>query len=344
MKPEPPDLEAWRQATTLPEPARARLTRRLAAWTTDRPGLAAQVRLDTEPAPGVVARVTRRLRQAPTASPWRWSVVALAAAVALAAVVAAWPSAPRVADVRMAFDGVGHVERSGAAPLVVWESGTAHLDVTPQRGLALSVRTPEAVIQVVGTVFDVHRQAHSTRVTVERGAVDVECVGNAHVLVPAGESVTCLPGTLDGWVARALELPDPAARLEAVDRALGLVGGSEAVQTELLALRVTTLTALGRGEEAFDTAQGVAARPGAPAAVLAFVARERFAREGCGAVPAVYAALAVEPSAPEGLLAASCVADSDPAEARRLLGAASPAATGPWAPVAARLRLHLDDR
>jgi hypothetical protein len=198
VKPEPPDLEAWRQATTLPEPARARLTRRLAAWTTDRPGLAAQVRLDTEPAPGVVARVTRRLRQAPTASPWRWSVVALAAAVALAAVVAAWPSAPRVADVRMAFDGVGHVERSGAAPLVVWESGTAHLDVTPQRGLALSVRTPEAVIQVVGTVFDVHRQAHSTRVTVERGAVDVECVGNAHVLVPAGESVTCLPGTLDG--------------------------------------------------------------------------------------------------------------------------------------------------
>ena len=116
---------------------------------------------------------------------------------------------------------VGGTER---APAIDWREGTLSVSVTPDRGVGLTVTTDEALVEVVGTVFDVHRAHRATRVAVTEGTVRVTCAGESQIEVHGGESHDCLPADPSALLLRVVELTragaDPADRLSTLDRAM----------------------------------------------------------------------------------------------------------------------------
>lgn len=246
-------------------------------------------------------------------------------------------------DVSLAFEGEGQISGTERAPVIQWESGTLSVDVTPKRGVDLTVLTPEAVVHVIGTVFTVARAERATHVEVERGTVEVICAGEALVAVHAGEGVTCQPSDLESRVARALALAQSGGaadeRLDAIDAALALSGGNKSLVAELLAHRVRALSDAGRRDESLADAEramslDVSVRR---AELSAYIARTTFLRDGCEAQADIERALAVDPGAPEGLLLATCLWESQPERALALLDACSGRAQGELATLSSRL-------
>ncbi|MEQ1567128.1 MAG: glycosyltransferase, partial [Myxococcota bacterium] len=301
-------------------------------------------RLDPGSERELLARVTAGEPPAEPVRVRRWVAAVGLAAVAAVAVVAVvgWlqggpPSEPLALpldDVSLSLAGEGRVGGTRRAPVIDWQSGKVSVSVTPHRGVDLTVATPEAVVRVVGTVFSVERELEATEVVVERGTVNVTCVGLPEVAVRGGERLTCQPAGLEGRVQRALALAaaggSPGQRLEAIDAALALTGDAPALAAELSAHRVRALSDAGRADDALAEAHRALELPDAArrAELAAFVARSEFVRGGCASVGAVERAVSLDPTAPEGLLLASCLAEADPDAARALLEAAR--------------RLHLD--
>jgi hypothetical protein len=250
-------------------------------------------------------------------------------------------------DVALSFSGQGRLGGTEQAPVIDWESGELSVEVTPHRGVDLTVSTPEAQVRVVGTVFLVDRLDQATRVEVQRGQVEVTCVGEPHVALRAGESVTCHPADLEARVRRATALSQrgapPDERLAAIDSALVLAGGAEALISDLLAHRVRALADAGRTEEALADAERALAMTASARQpeLAAFVARTTFQERGCEAIPQLERAVTLDSSAPEGLLLAACLVEQDPARAEELVRQCAPRATGELQEVARRLELQL---
>lgn len=117
-------------------------------------------------------------------------------------------------DVHLAVQGRGRVTGDTRDVHVAWESGTIGVEVTPEQGIQLEVRTDEARVRVVGTGFDVTRDALGTSVSVSHGRVEVVCEGgDSAVFLGVGESRVCLPRTAGGMLGRARALQDQGAAL-----------------------------------------------------------------------------------------------------------------------------------
>ncbi|MEM6931910.1 MAG: FecR domain-containing protein, partial [Myxococcota bacterium] len=71
--------------------------------------------------------------------------------------------------------GEGSIAGTSRDATVDWTSGTVRVSVEPNTDTSLSVVTKEAHVHVVGTKFDVHRDALGSTVSVEHGRVAVEC-------------------------------------------------------------------------------------------------------------------------------------------------------------------------
>ncbi len=153
-------------------------------------------------------------------------------------------------EVSLRYRGEG-VLRSTApsAPRVTWSSGTLEVDVVPDRGVDLQIETPDALVAVVGTVFDISADPTGTTVSVRRGKVRVSCVVGDTTLLTAGHTTTCAPATPAGLLAHARVVSDRAAALALVDRGLATARPGP-VHDELLYLRVELLVALDRPHEA----------------------------------------------------------------------------------------------
>lgn len=174
-----------------------------------------------------------------------------------------WSTVEPTRDVALDFLGKGSIRGTSEAPELQWNSGTVRAEVTPNQGVDLTVRTPEATVQVIGTVFEVERGAPGTTVTVARGKVKVECdLGTAALLRP-GQQHTCLPTTAAGLLGRARYLQrksaPPAEILTAVELGLGRQG-NDAVHFELRYVRVVVLAESGRRKAALRQASALLAR------------------------------------------------------------------------------------
>ncbi len=176
-----------------------------------------------------VARVRRRVMTS-TRPRWRWQLPTLGLALATAAALFVLrpevdlPAQPLgshstvqlTPEVLLELDGSGRSQGRRMAPRIRWEEGSLHASVTPERGVDLVIQTPEARVAVVGTIFDVHRDALGTRVTVERGAVQVSCVSGGEHLLEQGDQRTCWPTTPGVLLGRAGALIDGGAEPERV--------------------------------------------------------------------------------------------------------------------------------
>ncbi len=187
-----------------------------------------------------------------------------------------------------------HISGAGEAVLsggrgdrrVALEGGSLHFEVTPDAGLSLEVETAEGRVAVVGTVFDVSRDALGTAVAVERGVVQVDCEGGEAHLLRAGERAVCRSAL--GYLERGKAAGgDPEAVLEAIAGAASLPA-TPAVRAALDALRLSALGRAGRHAEVLAGARAwladgerVAAYPEESAALRRLAARSADQLGGC---------------------------------------------------------------
>ncbi len=231
--------------------------------------------------------------------------------------------------VALSFQGEGALGGTESAPDIEWRAGVLRVEVEPNKGVKLDVRTREALVRVVGTGFSVDRSALGTTVAVTHGRVSVECTGGASAMLGAGESTVCLPTTAAALLGRARALSEagaaPSDVLEAVDLGLAATPG-DSVREELDIARMEALAADGRWSEAWTSATRSLATDagGRHEDLLHLRARYGLAANGCsGAVGDLGALYADGRASSVELVALSdCVMTSDPALAHGALVAA----------------------
>ena len=259
---------------------RERLDRQLAPATAELSHL-------PEPTELAAARVRARLRSRPRRQVPVWASAAtvgvVAAALALLTVVMPRPDAPVAVTlsgagdevvltehVRAWHDGRGAVAGTERDLVIDWEVGRIELEVDPDEGVALEVRTPEGTVSVVGTRFAVVRDATGTSIEVEHGAVRADCGATGEsdpsgrpaavlgFVVAAGERAECLPVTASGWLARARAEEGRSAPASTVlaraDAGLRLDAPAP-IASELEVARMGALLRDGRSSEALDASE-----------------------------------------------------------------------------------------
>lgn len=265
---------AAREASTPTESAVRRLHAALLAAHPEGGDLASLVRGAGAAEEEEVERLAARLRAAARRRR-RWAGPTLGAALLAASVLlAVWGARPRaldqplVADTPTAMtltaqlhatvDGEGRLTGVPLAPRLDWRRGSLTLDVQPNAGVDLVVTTPEARVQVVGTVFEVQRTPLGTAVRVSRGEVRVFCTAGPEASLTAGQELTCWPHTLGGLLGRVQTLRSERASAEALqatlDRALRTEGPA-ALRGELLTHQLRLHRDEGRTAAAAQTAR-----------------------------------------------------------------------------------------
>lgn len=225
------------------------------------------------------------------------------------------PRALSAPDRPQAFDGGDGVALTlhGAArqqgQVYTLERGRLDLEVPADRGLAVSVLTREARVEVVGTGFGVARSALGTDVEVRHGAVRVTCAGAAPTLLQRGQSAQCLPTSAAGMLARvrALRGVPTDALLAELDAGLALARSGDPVAIELRLLRAELLFNADRTAEARAEVDRLrAAGPGARADEVYRL--EAALERRAGRCPAALEALdkLTAPTPADAALRASC--------------------------------------
>lgn len=161
--------------------------------------------------------------------------------------------------VRVSYAGEARVSGTDRAPLIELGSGRVEVDVDHGQGIDLRVRTPEAEVRVLGTVFSVERGPLGSEVRVSRGRVGVVCADGSQLELEVGQTHTCLPTDASGLLGRARALQSAGAPAEqvlaAVDAGLGQVGDDAAARGELLYVRLEALSAAQQFGPALEAAQ-----------------------------------------------------------------------------------------
>jgi ferric-dicitrate binding protein FerR (iron transport regulator) len=219
--------------------------------------------------PGAEARVRARL--AGDRRPVWQPALALAAAALLA--VGVWGALPDPdplpvdqplaaapvtlgAFVALTPGGQGRALGTEAAPRIEWEQGTLNVEVTPDQGVDLKIQTREALVEVVGTGFDVDRSRLGTRVDVDHGAVRVTCTGQAPQTLTDGQSHLCLPTTAAASLDRARALSETDGALALAETRRGQAMDADVtVRSELQLLELELLLAQGDTALALDVAR-----------------------------------------------------------------------------------------
>lgn len=244
-------LATWREATSASLAAQARVR---ASVQTERSRGTRRVWMPVLVGLGVAAAAAFALRWEPTPAP---------VALTLDAPVTEAPTTqvPVSDEIVATVGGLGAVTGDAKNVHVAWEKGTLSLEVEPERGIQLAVQTDEATVRVVGTGFDVVRDALGTHVSVRHGKVAVACEGGDETLLGAGEARSCLPRTAGGLLGRARALQDRHASNEAQLAAveLGLARASAGpVRDELQFMRLELLIGGGRYDDARSLARSLA--------------------------------------------------------------------------------------
>lgn len=289
-------VQAWLDATDPTGSDVSRAKRRLEAHA-EAPGYdPALLALLPGPADGAELRIRNRLAQPQRAPRRLWVLAPIGAAAAALMLLGPWsepgnsvdaplveglveapPEALAVADttpllpetevrigphVVLRSQGEGRVGGTDDAPRIDWSAGQLAVQVEPDQGVDLQIETPDALVRVVGTVFDVDRGFLGTTVTVQRGKVEVRCAGEEPQLVPGGASAECWSAEPAALLARARGAAAPSVALDAAERGLTTADGP--VAAELRHARIEALVELGRTDAARAACDDYLARPVTP--------------------------------------------------------------------------------
>lgn len=348
-------LRAFARATEPDEAAQQRVADRL-AMSTDAESVGHLLRQLPEPSEFALARVLARVRQSIAAG--RRGRMPLgtgplvAAGTALAVVLVGVVMAPSLVDepppvmiaetleaaeavvtnpapgVELSYTGWGLVSGSERQPHIEWGAGTLHVDVAPKQGIDLEIETPHGVVQVVGTVFDVHVDDLGTRVEVERGKVRVMCELGATTLLEAGDETLCQrtsPASLLRFAnsAKRSKVAGPAKVLSLADQGLALQPEPSPVRDELRMLRFSSLVDLKRFPEARTAGDDYLANPNAPERGRVLRTTFRLAHQSgdCAeSLPYLQALVETDVVAAEHFVElARCLGRTDPAKSLSLL-------------------------
>lgn len=217
-------------------------------------------------------------------------------------------------EVAVQVDGEGRAGGTRRAPRLDWASGRLGVEVTPERGVALAVHTEEATVEVIGTGFEVRRDALGTAVEVRHGRVRVTCLAGGATELGAGGRTTCLPRSAAGRLGRARALQargEPWA--EEVGEALALPDATGAVAHELRAMRLDALVAA-RDPGAFAFAEALAAE-GGPRSLDAHRVAARLSADCAQARPHLAALAAADALGDDRPAWLACAGDAAPAVA-----------------------------
>lgn len=175
-------------------------------------------------------------------------------------------SGPLTAEVGLSVDGVGAASGDARDVELRWQAGRLDVEVEPRQGVRLSVRTEEATLRVIGTGFEVQRDALGTTVAVRHGVVELRCAEGPARPLSASETSNCPPRSAAGRLGRVRALQDgglgAGALLAEIDQALALPDASGDVAQELLAVRMEALLALNRLPEALALAEALSSVEG----------------------------------------------------------------------------------
>ncbi len=275
-----------------------------------RPSEAEQARIRRGVHDRMVGRARRRRRL---------PLLAVAASAVLVAAVVLWPRGPepiaralsseqgsqlRLGDhVTLVYEGRGQASGSDGDITIHWEWGTLHTDVTPTQGVALRVQTDEGSARVVGTVFDVTRDAIGTEVAVLEGTVELTCQGSSPLLLEVGTRHRCYRSA-EAALQEARRAPGPAEALAIIERGAQLPG-APAAHRELELRRIDALRATGRGDEALELARSYldAGHQHRRAELLSVASELAFVMGGCAEAAPLLEALAATPSPPPAAVA-----------------------------------------
>jgi len=159
----------------------------------------------------------------------------------------------------LAYEGLGHVGGDTRSARLSWEQGRVSVHLEPGSMEQLELRTREAIVTVLGTRFEVRRDAMGTHVSVTEGQVEVRCASTGVVHLGVGEHQLCEPvsGPALLGMARALQQRGAAPEriIAALDRAEAAAARGSALRGELIVVRLELLVAEGRLEEALVVAQ-----------------------------------------------------------------------------------------
>lgn len=231
--------------------------------------------------------------------------------------------------------GVGQAWGTDRDLSVVWQSGTLRTHVTPNTDTRVRIETDEAVVHVVGTVFDVTRDLLGTTVTVQRGTVQVDCEDGWTGALNTSQAHTCLPVTPTGLLGRADALLDSDAPSSAVMATLdaGISAADDGpVLGELLVRRIQLLSDAGavhavvRDAERYVAMDGALRRHDVQQMTAWLVLRE----QGCDAAERWLVDLHSAGAGPHSVLLAECVADDDPERALSVLHASEGSLDDVW--------------
>jgi hypothetical protein len=244
---------------------------------------------------------------------------------------------------RVALDVVGTGEVMGTDDnlTVEWESGTLEASVVPHSGVAMSVRTDEALINVVGTVFSVTRDLLGTTVGVDEGRVQVSCEDGWTGILGAEETHICQPTSASGLLGRSEALIDAGAESavlqDTLDRGIA-VAADGAILGELLVRRMQLNADEGEVDDALHDAERYLRmdETARREQVQRFAGWLALGSKGCDAATPWLSALHESGSGPETVLLAECLSTTNPERARTLLVATLPTLDETWSDRAVR--------
>lgn len=294
-----------------------------------------------EPDPAATDRIWRRFQE--SRAPRRgWALPAIALAAASAAVWVAVRDPVREVrlegqpvawsgDISLGAAGHGTAHGTRGDLTVDWETGSVRVQVTPDAGNRVRVRTEEAEVEVTGTVFTVRRDALGSTTAVERGSVAVSCAdGWAGAVTPDSGPHTCWPARAGGLLGRADALIEAAAPpddvIATVDRGLSLADPGSAVEGELLARRVRAGSDANRVDDVRADAERYLSSNGGSrrVEVLRAVSRLLYRERGCTEALPYLQALETDGGAEDRVVLAACVPERSVALASAALASGEP--------------------
>jgi hypothetical protein len=268
-----PALGRFAESTATDESTQRVLVARLQDAGVLRSGAERWIALVDQPGPIALAMAPARARSGRHIA----MVSALGAAVAALLLLGllAWPQAPAPLGLELAssettsiealpglvleYDGTGFVGGDTRSVWLTWDQGRVLVDLEPESLDRLVIRTREATVTVLGTRFEVSRDAMGTHVSVTRGLVEVRCADAQVSHLRGGEQGQCepvAPAALLG-MARTLQRrgAPPERILEILDRAEAAAEPGAPMLGECIVIRLELLVAEGRLKEALEVSR-----------------------------------------------------------------------------------------
>lgn len=252
-------------------------------------------------------------------------------------------------EVELSIEGRGEIAGTSKNAEIQWQSGTVTSSVRPKSGNQLKVVTEEAVVEVVGTVFSVTRDALGTSTRVDKGRVKVTCTGGwSGEIGPEDGTRVCLPVRSGALVGRFNKLKADGASLDAqlatLDAGLTKAAPGSAHEDQLLLGRLEVHGERGDVDQMLRDADAYLSRARSKEVdARQYVSRALLAAgNDCRRALPYLAELEHTGTAVDRVLLAECLLTQQPTRARTLLDDALPQLDGEWQARATALRGLLD--